>query len=58
MFVVEARTVSFAKNIQLLLIWINVNTVRISLVTVHLDEEIVFKDKTNVHYQAEHSVTS
>ena len=57
-FIVEARTITFAKNIQLLLIGMNINTICARLVTVNLDEEIIIKDKINVHYQAEHFATS
>ena len=47
------RTVSLGKNIQLSLIWICVNTVRICLVTFHLNEGVVLKHKMNALYQAE-----
>ena len=56
--IVEARTITFTKNIQLLSIGMNINTICTRLVSVNLDEEIVIKDKINVHYQAEHFVTS
>ena len=57
-FIVEASTRSSAKIIQLLLIGMKRNTICIGLVTVNVDEEFVIKDKINVHYQAEHFVTS
>ena len=57
-FIVEARAITLAKNIQLLLIGMNKNAICARLVTVNLDEEIIIKDKINVHYQAEHFATS